>query len=92
MTTQQDWICGFKNMPVTLRAYDGKIYPTFVGLTYMHGGGEVLILEGWINPVLKTQIDEVDQTRLVAQAAQNLVKILDGARRQPRVWEGVYYG
>ena len=63
-----------------------------LGITYVNGEGEVLILDVWINQFFKNQTDRVEQARAVNEASRILVKALDSKPRMTREWEGVLYG
>ena len=86
-----DWICGNQDVPVTVPTLRGRI-STILGITYVNGEGEVLILDVWINQFFKNQTDRVEQARAVNEASRILVKALDSKPRMTREWEGVLYG
>lgn len=86
-----DWVVGFQNVPVTINTSRGPL-TTSVGLDYLMGEGEVLILDAWLNPVFKEQISAMELMCITQAAAGKLVRALDSKQRTKRKWKGVVYG
>ena len=92
-----DWVVGFQNVPVTINT-SVTMHPsrgpltTSVGLDYLMGEGEVLILDVWINPAFKEQISAIELMCITHFATGELVRALDAKQQTEREWKGVVYG
>lgn len=70
---------GYKNVPVTILTQRGPL-STVVGLTYVRDNGELQIWDSWINPTIAMQLDAIDQTTCIAEAARKFLSVALGRR------------